>query len=360
MKVKLKEISVAELAAGYKDDANGGVVGYAGKLDIRPPYQREFVYKDAQRDAVIDTVKKGFPLNVMYWAVREDGNFEIIDGQQRSIAICRYVHNEFFFDELLFDNLQDNEQAEILNYKLTVYLCSGTDSEKLQWFETINIAGVELTHQELRNAVYSGPWVTDAKKYFSKNGCAAYEVGKDYLKGVAIRQDYLETAIKWHTESSVEEYMGKHQHDAGAKELWNYFNQVIAWVQKIFPKYRRQMQGVAWGDLYKQFCNKNRAADELERQVAKLMADDDVTKKAGIYPYVLNKNERHLSLRSFTDSQKTGAYERQNGVCLACDKHFRADEMEADHITPWHEGGKTVPENCQMLCKPCNRSKGGK
>ena len=360
MKVKLKEISVAELAAGYKDDANGGVVGYAGKLDIRPPYQREFVYKDAQRDAVIDTVKKGFPLNVMYWAVREDGNFEIIDGQQRSIAICRYVHNEFFFDELLFDNLQDNEQAEILNYKLTVYLCSGTDSEKLQWFETINIAGVELTHQELRNAVYSGPWVTDAKKYFSKNGCAAYEVGKDYLKGVAIRQDYLETAIKWHTESSVEEYMGKHQHDAGAKELWNYFNQVIAWVQKIFPKYRRQMQGVAWGDLYKQFCNKNRAADELERQVAKLMADDDVTKKAGIYPYVLNKNKRHLSLRSFTDSQKTGAYERQNGVCLACDKHFRADEMEADHITPWHEGGKTVPENCQMLCKPCNRSKGGK
>ena len=360
MKVKLKEISVAELAAGYKDDANGGVVGYAGKLDIRPPYQREFVYKDAQRDAVIDTVKKGFPLNVMYWAVREDGNFEIIDGQQRSIAICRYVHNKFFFDELLFDNLQDNEQAEILNYKLTVYLCSGTDSEKLQWFETINIAGVELTHQELRNAVYSGPWVTDAKKYFSKNGCAAYEVGKDYLKGVAIRQDYLETAIKWHTESSVEEYMGKHQHDAGAKELWNYFNQVIAWVQKIFPKYRRQMQGVAWGDLYKQFCNKNRAADELERQVAKLMADDDVTKKAGIYPYVLNKNERHLSLRSFTDSQKTGAYERQNGVCLACDKHFRADEMEADHITPWHEGGKTVPENCQMLCKPCNRSKGGK
>jgi len=196
MKIELKEITVKELTIGYQDNDEAGVVGYGGKLDIRPPYQREFIYKDKQRDAVIDTVTKNFPLNVMYWAVRDDGNYEVIDGQQRTISLCQYIQGDFAFKNRYFHNLQKDEQEQILNYKLMIYFCSGTDSEKLEWFKTINIAGEKLTDQELRNAVYAGSWVSDAKRYFSKRGCPAYNIAGDYLDGTAIRQDYLETVIK--------------------------------------------------------------------------------------------------------------------------------------------------------------------
>lgn len=162
MKIELKEITIGELAGGYKDNAEEGVVGYGGRLDIRPSYQREFIYKDKQRDAVIHTVTNNFPLNVMYWAVRDDGNYEIIDGQQRTISVCQYVEGDYsvkvgsFAENRAFHNLQNDEQEQILKYKLTVYLCSGADSEKLEWFKTINIAGEQLTNQELLNAVYHG------------------------------------------------------------------------------------------------------------------------------------------------------------------------------------------------------------
>ena len=183
MNIELKEITVGELTNGYEDNEENGVIGYNGKLDIRPPYQREFIYKDKQRDAVINTITKKFPLNVMYWAVREDRSYEVIDGQQRTISVCQYINGDFAYMFKYFHNLQKDEKEKILNYKLMVYICSGTDSEKLEWFKTINIAGEKLTDQELRNAVYSGSWVTDAKRYFSKNSCAAYGIGSDYLKG---------------------------------------------------------------------------------------------------------------------------------------------------------------------------------
>jgi len=173
MKIELREITIKQLSDSYADNAEAGVVGYGGKLDIRPPYQREFIYKDKQRDAVIDTVRKDFPLNVMYWAVQDDGTFEVIDGQQRTISICQYVEGVFSIDDMYFHNLQDDEQQQILNYKCMIYLCSGADSEKLEWFKTINIAGEKLTDQELRNAVFHGPWTADAKPYFSKTGCRA-------------------------------------------------------------------------------------------------------------------------------------------------------------------------------------------
>ena len=195
MKIELNEITVKKLTDGFVDNAEQGVVAYGGKLDIRPPYQREFIYKDKQRDAVIDSVRKDFPLNVMYWAVREDGDYEVIDGQQRTLSICQYVNGDFSINGLAFHNLKDDQQQQILGYKLMVYFCSGTDSEKLDWFRTINIAGEEHTDQELRNAVYAGPWTADAKRYFSKTGCPAYGLASDYLRGSPIRQEYLETAI---------------------------------------------------------------------------------------------------------------------------------------------------------------------
>src|SRR5205809_2739838 len=214
MNIDLKKITNKALTDGYKDNAEGGVVGYGGKLDIRPPYQREFIYKDKQRDAVIDTVTKDYPLNVMYWAVREDGNYEVIDGQQRTLSICQYVNGDFSIKGLAFHNLKDDQQKQILGYELMVNFCSGTDSEKLDWFRTINIAGEEHTDQELRNAVYAGPWTADAKRYFSKTGCAASGLASDYLRGSPIRQEYLETAIGWQAkDQTIEQYMSKHQDD---------------------------------------------------------------------------------------------------------------------------------------------------
>ncbi len=361
MDIELKEITVRELTEGYKDNKEGGVVGYAGRLDIRPPFQREFIYKEHQKNAVIDTITKGFPLNVMYWAVRSDGkSFEIIDGQQRSISICQYVSHEFSFEGRYIHNLQEDEQAQILNYKLMVYFCRGTDSEKLKWFKTINIAGERLTDQELRNAVYSGSWVSDAKRYFSKGGCPAYEIGNGYLNGSAIRQEYLETAIKWISNNKIEDYMGKQQHKPNANELWLYFQGVINWIKATFPTYRKEMKGLEWGDLYVRYKDSHLDSQKLEEEIATLMQDDDVTRKQGIYAYVLTGEERHLNIRAFTDNQKREAYEKQEGICTQCKKHFSIEDMEADHITPWHEGGKTIPENCQMLCKEDNRRKSGK
>ena len=360
MKIELKEISVRELSEGYQDNAENGVVGYGGLLDIRPPYQREFIYKDKQRDAVIETITKEFPLNVMYWAVREDGGYEVIDGQQRTISICQYVNGDFALMFKYFHNLQNDEKEQILNYRLMVYVCSGTDSEKLQWFKTINIAGEKLTEQELRNAVYSGTWVTDAKRYFSKNGCPAYGLGSNYLNGSPIRQDYLETAIEWISAGNIEVYMSNHQYDPNALALWLYFQSVVTWVQNTFVKYRKFMKGVDWGTLYNKYKDGVYDTAKIEEETAQLIADDDVTKKSGIYPFILTRDERHLSIRSFTDSMKQKVYERQQGICVKCQKHFDINEMEADHITPWHEGGKTNEENCQLLCKLDNRMKSGK
>ncbi|TWR26892.1 DUF262 domain-containing protein [Mucilaginibacter achroorhodeus] len=360
MKIELKEVAVKELIRGYEDNNENGVVGFDGKLDIRPPYQREFIYGEKERRAVIDTLQKDFPLNVMYWAVREDGGFEVIDGQQRTLSICQYVNGDFSVEGLGFHNLQNDKQEQILNYKLMVYFCSGTDSEKLEWFKTINIAGKPLFDQELRNAVYSGSWVSDAKRYFSKTGCAAYGLGSDYMNGSPIRQEYLETAIDWISNGDIRGYMSAHQHDSNASALWLYFQSVITWVKSTFTIKRKFMKGVDWGSLYNKYKDVVYDTKAIEAETAKLIADDDVENKKGIYPYILGRDERYLGIRAFSDSMKMKVYERQNGICVKCGKSFKFSEMEGDHITPWHEGGKTIESNLQMLCKDDNRRKSGK
>ena len=256
MKIKLYEIPVKDIVKGYLNSDEEGIVGYDGKLNIRPQYQREFVYKDKQRDAVINTVQNDFPLNVMYWVKNDDDTYEVLDGQQRTISICEYVDGVYSIAKKYFHNLTKVEQNQILNYKLMIYFCEGTDKERLDWFRTINIAGEKLTEQELRNAVYTGPWLTDAKRYFSKTGCAAYNLGNDYIKGVCIRQEFLETVLKWISDrdgEAIEDYMAKHQHDKNANDLWLYFSSVINWVKTIFPKYRKEMKGIEWGILYNKY-----------------------------------------------------------------------------------------------------------
>lgn len=360
MKIELREISIRDVVADYINHAEDGVYGYAGKLNIRPKYQREFVYKDSQRDAVIETVRRGFPLNVMYWVVGPDGTYEVLDGQQRTMSICEYVAGNFSLNFQYFHNLTSEEQEQILDYTLMIYWCEGSDREKLDWFRTINIAWEKLTDQELRNAIYTGTWLTDAKRYFSRTGCPAYSVGSDYLVWSPIRQDYLETVIDWIHDGEIEAYMSLHQHDPNANSLWLYYQNVIHWVEVVFPNYRREMKGVNWGNLYNRFHTHDYDSRRLEWEIVELMQDEDVTKKSGIYTYLLTREEKYLSIRAFTDKMKRETYERQAGICVACGGHFDLSEMEADHITPWHSGGKTVSENCQMLCRACNRVKSGK
>ena len=376
MKIELHKITIRELVDGYVDDEEAGVRGYSGKLDIRPAYQRNFVYKEKERNAVISTVMKGFPLNVMYWVKNPDGTFEVMDGQQRTISLCQYANGDFSWGEQdlgakFFHRQPEDVQRKFLDYELMVYFCEGEPSEKIDWFKVINIAGLKLTAQEMRNAVYSGPWVADAKRYFSKQGCVAQKIGSSYLNGSADRQEYMEAAIEWilqgdgtlrPTEKAVEDYMAVHQGDDEATELWLHFQKVINWVETLFTKYRKEMKGLEWGRLYREFGAKSYNPAALEKEVARLMIDKEVQNNRGVYEYLLSGGIRKekLNLRTFDDDEKRAAYEMQKGVCPVCKQHFEFEEMEGDHIVPWSKGGKTVPENLQMLCRKCNLKKGNK
>lgn len=363
MKIELREIPIRDVANGYVDSKENGVVAYGGRLDVRPAFQREFVYKDAKRDAVIDTIRHGFPLNVMYWVKTDTGDYEMLDGQQRTISFCSYVKGEYSIDYQYFHNLTEDEKNDILDYKLMVYICSGTKKEQLDWFRVINIAGEKLTDQELRNAIYTGEWLTEAKKYFSKNRCPAYQIAEKYMSGTPIRQDYLATALEWIADRdsiTLLDYMSIHQHDTNANDIWIYFQSVINWVKVLFPNYRKEMKGIDWGILYNRYHQNPYDAKTLEARFLELLDDDEVQSTKGIYEYLFDGEEKHLSLRTFDDKTKRKKYEEQKGICAICGNHFELDEMDADHIDPWHSGGKTVIENCQMLCKHCNRVKSGK
>ncbi len=363
MNIDLQRMTIREVMADYSDRGEEGVTAFNGELNIRPKYQREFVYSGKQRDEVIRTVKRGFPLNVMYWMKNDDGTFEVLDGQQRTISIGQYLSGDFSIDNRFFHNMTKGEQDQIFDYELMIYHCEGTDKERLDWFRIINIAGEKLTDQELLNAVYTGPWLSDAKSRFSKTNCAAYRIANDggaLMSGTAIRQEYLERALEWINDGDIAGYMAIHQHDPNANELWMFFRNVIDWARLTFPVYRKEMKSVDWGPLYKQFHQVTYDTAELEKEVSALMMDEDVTKKSGIYPYVLTHQEKYLNIRAFTPQMNCEAYERQKGICLACGKHFDIAQMEADHITPWSQGGRTSADNCQMLCLEDNRRKGSR
>ena len=374
MQITKTTIKVADLAAGYTDDGDDGVFAYNGKLCLRPAYQRSFCYDEKHRNAVIDTIRSGFPLNIMYWSLTDDGAYECLDGQQRSISICQYLHGDFCIkvdgNDKFYHNLKEEEKAAIDNYELEIYICEGTQEEKLSWFRVVNIAGITLTNQELLNATYCGSWLADAKNFFSKRNCVAGKLAENYISGNPIRQDYLETVLEWVADaeglSSGQTYMAIHQHDADANELWLYFQKVIGWAKDNFPedfaKKNKKITSVQdWGILYNKYHGNTYNAATLSREASGLLLDDDVTKKPGIIPYLLSdrtkSDERSLSIRAFSDGQKMKAYERQGGICPICGEHFEIDEMQGDHIIPWCDGGKTVDDNLQMLCKKCNNAK---
>lgn len=373
MTIKQIEVTVGDIARGYINNEEQGVRGYGGQLDIRPPYQREFIYNENEQQAVISTVLKGYPLNVMYWVRRsEDAEcpYEVMDGQQRTLSLCEYVDGKFAYDFKNFFNQPADIQKIILDYPLTIYLCEGEPSEKLEWFKTINIAGKPLNEQEINNAVYAGPFVTDAKRHFSKSNCGAYRLGKDLVNGTPIRQEFLKKALEWMAEHETREgkpqsvvgYMAEHQHDPNANNLWTYFQNVLNWTITNFDlkKFKKIMKGLNWALYYDKYHSTTLDTADLASRISKLILDSDVQKQVGIIPYVLTGDERHLDLRGCPEDIKLAVWEKQHHICPSCQKEFDYEFMEGDHITPWREGGRTVIENCQMLCRECNRRKGGR
>lgn len=370
MTIKQMKVTVGEVVDGYIDNEEQGVRGYHGQLDIRPPYQREFIYNDAEQQAVIRTVLHGYPLNVMYWVRRSadaECPYEVMDGQQRTLSLCRYVDGKFSVDFKNFSNQPEDIQQRILDYPLIVYVCTGEPSEKLEWFKTINIAGKPLNEQEILNAVYAGPFVSDAKRHFSKTACGAYRLGKDLVNGTPIRQDFLRKALEWmadhetrqgHRQTAVG-YMAEHQHDPNANPLWTYFQTVLNWALTNFDvkRFRKIMKGLDWALYYDTYGTAALDTEVLAQKVSALLRDGEVQRPLGIIPYVLTGDERSLDLRAFPDDIRLATWERQQHRCAICHREFDCELMEADHIVPWSKGGRTVPDNCQMLCRECNRRK---
>ena len=379
MKIEEKKIKIGEIYDGYLNEGEDGVVGYHGRLNIRPSYQREFVYDPAQRDLVLDTILKGFPLSIMYWmknGKNEDGEplYDLLDGQQRTISFCEYLDGKYEYDGLVA-GASPIRMKQIEDYEITVYICEGNDEERIKWFERINVAGKQLTKQEIRNSTYSGAWCTDAKKNFSRSGCRVGKTFGDYLKGDWIRQEWLETALSWIADrdgltddksglDKIEKYMSAHKDDENANDLIKYFNTVVEWVKNVFHAYRPTMRGLPWGVYYNKYKYVTYTAEDIEEEVAKLMDDDEVQNKKAIYEYVLSGHtpatKCRLNFRRFDQKTINTVYKRQDGKCAKCHKPFPIKEMEADHRIPWSKGGKTVIENCQMLCASCNSSKGAK
>ena len=382
MIINMIKLKVRDLVEGYhEDDATSKVTAWGGNLDVRPEYQREYVYDDQKRDSVINTVLHGFPLNIMYFVDRGENvpgaRYEVLDGQQRIISICRFKTVSAIsvklpaptggYNIVNFPNLFDEQQDAFLDYELQVYICEGTEQEKIEWFEVINIAGEKLEKQEIRNAVLHSAWLTDAKSAFSRrNGAVNKKYGK-YFAGDVIRQKYLETAFRWHAdaegiqgkdiETVIRQYMMNHSSDKNADALWKYTEDVFNWVEKTFGKFDKTMNGVEWGYLYNRHKDDTLDPAEVQKQIAKLMADDEVQKKSAIYEYILTGEKKVLNLRTFSERDKITMYNRQKGLCAICGKPFDMKDMHGDHIVPWSKGGITDLSNGQMLCTTCNLAK---
>ena len=396
-----KPITIKDLVEGFLEDTKTGkVTAFGGKLNVRPPYQREFVYGDTRRNAVIHTVLKGFPLNVMYWA-KTDSGFELMDGQQRTISICKYYQDQFSVEiesvnqkfAKTFSNL-GSKKDDFLDYKLTVYICDGTEDEKMDWFQVINVAGIPLTMQEMRNAIYNGAWVTNAKRYFSRVDGEGYaSEGRvsnghmycDYLKVTGgknsekedsvVRQRLLEIVLGWATDYhnreqkldkkeylSIEEYMSLHRNDTNAKPLWDYYEEVMEWVRKTFPTYYDFMKGVEWGYLYNAYRdNTPPNANQKVKAIIDLTGlgkECEITNLSGVFESVLSGSIKNLSARAFSDPDKRKKFEEQKHTCPYCHKVVdNLKDMHGDHIKPWTKGGKTTYDNLQMLCVECNLKK---
>lgn len=379
-------ITVADICEGfiYNELEGKGLFGLSGTLTIQPEYQRNYIYADGKRDvAVIESILKGYPLGLIYFNRVNKDSVEVLDGQQRITSFGRFVTNKFAIKdengmEQYFGGIAADKQKKILETKLLIYECEGTESEIKEWFRTINIAGVPLNNQELLNAVYSGPFVTLGKEEFSNSQNANIQKWSAYISGSANRQDFLERALVWVSKDNVGDYMSRHRFDSNITELKNYFTSVIDWVSTVFTDVESEMKGLEWGRLYETYRKQPYNSKTVSEQVKKLYADPYVKNRKGIFEYILggSTDTKLLEVRVFDEATKKSKYAIQTteaekkGIsnCSFCaighdsnkTKIWKLAEMDADHVTAWSKGGTTDTKNCEMLCKSHNRAKGNK
>lgn len=387
MKTTLKtNITVQEICDGfvYNELEGKGLFGLSGKLTIQPEYQRNYIYAEENREAgVIESVLKDYPIGLIYFNKVGNDTFEVLDGQQRITSLGRFITDKFAIKDengmpQIFGNMAKDKQNKILETKLLIYECEGTESQIKEWFKTINIAGVPLNNQELLNAVYSGPFVTKAKEEFSNSQNANVQKWSAYVSGSANRQDFLECALDWVSKGNIGDYMSKHRQDKDINELKKYFNTVIDWVSSVFTDVENEMRGLEWGRLYEDYHKKSYNQTKVSAEVHKLYGDPYVKNRRGIFEYVLGglKDAKLLDVRVFDEATKRSVYAKQTkeaqnkekSNCSLCavghdsnkDKIWSFGEMEADHVSAWSKGGKTDAKNCEMLCKTHNRAKGNR
>jgi hypothetical protein len=389
MKTTLRtDITIEDICEGfvYSELEGRGLFGLSGTLTIQPEYQRNYIYASdgGKREiAVIDSVLKGYPIGLIYFNKVADNQFEVLDGQQRITSLGRFVTNKFAIKDenglpQYFGGLAANRRNEILETKLLIYECEGTETEIKEWFKTINIVGVPLNDQELLNAVYSGPFVTLAKEEFSNSQNANIQKWSAYVRGTANRQDFLERALDWVSKRNIEEYMSKHRQDTNINELKVYFNSVIDWVSGVFMDVEKEMCGLEWGRLYELYHNQPYNPGKVSERVRQLYADPYVKSRKGVFEYILGgeQDTTLLDVRVFDEATKQAVYEKQKkdaeeqGIsnCPLCalgheanwKRIWKPTEMDADHVSAWSKGGATDINNCQMLCKTHNRAKGNR
>lgn len=386
MKTTLRTYTVGEICDGfiYNELEGKGLYGLSGRLTIQPEYQRNYIYADGKKDvAVVMSTLHRYPLGILYFNKTDGDRMEVLDGQQRITSLGRFVTGKLsIIDDndipQYFSSLSNELQTQILNTELLVYECEGTEDEIRKWFETVNIAGVPLNSQELLNAVYSGEFITLAKKEFSNSQNANIQKWSHFISGAVNRQDYLERALQWVSHNNVKEYMSLHRHDTNIEELKQYFNSVINWIESVFTDVESEMRGLDWGRLYESYHNQPYNTTEVSQMVNQLYGDPFVKNRKGIFEYILGgcANKKLLDIRIFDEATKRIVYRQQTmeatkrGIsnCPLCamgnnanrTKIWRLSEMDADHVAAWSNGGATSIENCQMLCKVHNRVKGNK
>lgn len=387
MKTLLRHDTIREVVEGFifNDFEGKGLFGLAGKLVIQPEYQRHYIYGDGKKDvAVIDSLLKGYPLGLIYFNV-EGQTLEVLDGQQRITSVGRFVTGKFAIKvngkEQTFSSLSPSQQDRILNTKLDIYECEGTEPEIKEWFQTINIAGVPLNKQELLNAIYSGPFITKAKAEYSNSNNTKIQKWSAYISGNPKRQEILAVALGWVSSSQtmdVDAFLARHRQNTDILGLKQYFTSVIDWVDGVFLTAEKEMQGLEWGRLYELYHSTPYSPTAIDARVKELRVDSAVNNAKGIYEFLLGgeRATQLLDIRLFDPNMKRVAYAKQTtkakaaGIsnCPVCatgnnankDRIYVLKDMDADHVTAWSKGGATTAANLEMLCVPHNRSKGNR
>lgn len=382
------DLTVRDICEGFVYDTNEGkgLHGWGGRLVIQPEYQRSYIYFEQNKEApVIDSVLKKYPLGLIYFVKTAEDKYEILDGQQRITSLGRFLTSKFTIkdengNEQIFTSLASSKQELILNTHLTIYICEGEEHEIKAWFKTINIAGEPLNEQELLNAIYSGPFVTNAKKVYSNSSNPQMQKWQCYVKGNPKRQEILAEALAWVAKGKdkVDAYMAQHRYDDNISELQSYFDSVIDWAKGVFGAPYDGMKGLAWGELYEKYHSEPYNTQSVRERIEELLDDEYVKNKKGVFEYVLGREENKtlLNVRIFDEHTKKRKYKEQtdeaeaNGHsnCPLCavgnnsnrTRIWKLSEMDADHVTAWSRGGSTTIDNCEMLCKTHNRAKGNR